>query len=110
VLIAAIVWATVVFRFVNDAEIAQGSVSNLHASGSHPEIVFTTREGKRIHTPQGGSIFGYRVGDQVSMYYDPKEPQRATLKSFGALWGFACLAGILGVVLLSLGLQSIAND
>jgi hypothetical protein len=110
VLLATFAWVISIFGFVSDAEIVEGTVSQLNAGGSHPEITFSTRDGKSIKSPQGGLIFGYRVGDQVSIYYDPKEPKRATLKSFGALCGFPLLAGTLGIFFLGVGLFSRSDN
>jgi hypothetical protein len=104
VLAATLLWSVSIFRFVNSAEIAEGTVSQLNAGGSHPEITFTTRDGRSIKSPQGGMIFGYQAGDRVTLYYDPKQPERATLKSVGALWGFPCLAGLLGALFIGIGM------
>lgn len=99
-----LLWGGSIFHFVNSAEIAEGTVSQLSGGGSHPEITFNTRDGTSVKSPQGGLIFGYKVGDRVLIYYDPQRPERATLKSFGALWGFPSLASVLGAFFIGTGM------
>jgi hypothetical protein len=51
--------------FINASSTARGTVVRLNAGGSHPEIRFTTASGEVVDYPQGGLIFGYRVGVRV---------------------------------------------
>lgn len=104
IIITAVIWGVSNWRFIAFAEIAQGIVTKLNAGGSHPEIKFTTKEGKEIEYPQGGLIFGYRVGDEVSVYYDSQNPKNAVIENFGALWGFPILAFLLGICFICAGL------
>lgn len=82
---AAIAWATTVLQFTNTAASAQGAVTKLNAGGSHPQVQFTTQKGEVIEYPQNGLIFGYQVGDEVRVLYQPKHPQGATIDTFEAL-------------------------
>jgi hypothetical protein len=38
------------------------------------------------------------IGDKVDVLYDPQNPRKASLNSFGALWGFPALLLILGLI------------
>jgi Protein of unknown function (DUF3592) len=97
IVITAGIWGWTIREFVNHSETAKGIVTKLNSGGSHPEIKITTKDGKEIEYPQGGLIFGYQVGDEVSVYYDPQNPKNCVLNSFGALWGFPLLAFTLGI-------------
>lgn len=102
----AVIWGISNWLFINRAETAQGSVTKLNAGGSHPEITFTTNDGKTIEYPQGGLIFGYHVGDEVIVYYDRENPQNCVINSSGALWGFPALVFVLGLVFVGVALFS----
>ena len=101
IIIGAAVWTFVNWRFANEAAESRGVVIKLNAGGSHPQIKFTTADGKEIEYPQGGLIFGYKPGDEVTVLYEKQNPQNATVNSFSALWGFPTLALILGVCAFS---------
>lgn len=86
-LAAAIVAACSTVNFIQSSILVQGRVVKLNAGGSHPEIEFLARDGKKISYPQGGTIFGMRVGDDVQVRYLPDAPRAsATVNRFGALW------------------------
>ena len=106
VVIAAVAWGISTRLFVGRAETARGKVVKLNAGGSHPEIKFTAEDGKEIEYAQGGLIFGYRVGDEVTVYYDSQNPRDCVVNSFGALWGFPLLAFVLGVCFIGAALFS----
>jgi Protein of unknown function (DUF3592) len=100
---AGSVWST--RAFLRDAARAEGTVSELNAGGSHPEIHFVTASGQPIFYPQGGLIFGYQKGDVVTVLYSPADPEAtATIDSFGAIWFSALLIGALGFAFLVGGL------
>jgi len=106
IVIAAVSWGISNRQFISRAETAKGTVIKLNAGGSHPEIKFTTKDGKEVEYPQGGLIFGYQVGDEVTVHYDSQNPRNCVIDSFGALWGFPLLAFILGVCFLCVALYS----
>lgn len=85
------------YRFVQSAQVAQGSVVALNAGSSHPEIEFTDASGSIVRYPQGGFIFGYRVGDSVAVLYDPLDPRHAVIDTPGALWFTPGLLALLGL-------------
>lgn len=101
---AALAWATILFQFVNTAASAQGVVTKLNAGGSHPQVRFTSPKGEVINYPQNGLIFGYQVGDEVRVLYQPQHPQEAIVDSFGAIWGFPILVGVMGVAFVGMAL------
>ncbi len=94
-------WSYFNWQFIRHAEIAKGTVTRLAHGGSHPEIQFTTKEGKVIEYTQGGVIFGYKKGEKVQVYYLPKSPNICDINTFGSLWGFPIALFTLGVIFLS---------
>ena len=98
-LMVAAVWsAASTWRFVAHAVAVPGTVIRLNAGGAHPEVRFTTATNQVIDYPQGGMIWGYRVGDQVTVLYDPNDPAQPIINTRGALWGFTAMNFLLGAV------------
>jgi hypothetical protein len=89
-------------EFLRDAVGVPGVVSQLNAGGSHPQISFTTRDGRRVSVPQGGFIFGFHTGDAVRVLYRAGNPEgTACVDRAGALWfapGFSAALGLLFLV------------
>lgn len=96
ILLGSVIWVVMNYQFASRAASAKGTVIKLSAGGSHPEIRFTTADGKVVEYSQSGLIFGYREGDEVEVLYDPDTPQKASLSTFGAMWGFPLLGFVLG--------------
>ena len=46
----------------------------------------------------GSNPAPFRVGEIVTVVYDPLDPQHASIKSFGQMWGLSVILGALGVV------------
>ena len=42
--------------------------------------------------------WGYRVGDQVTVLYDPNDPNQPNINARGSLWGFTAMNFLLGAV------------
>lgn len=85
--------------FLAQAQRAEGHVSALNAGGSHPQIDFTDAKGETISYPESGLIFGYQVGDPVTVFYRAEAPaSTAIIADRGALWGASLLAGLFGIV------------
>ena len=96
-LISAVGWAVSTRRFVARAATTPGVVIRLNAGGSHPEVRFTSAAGHVIEYPQGGMIWGYRVGDTVEVLYKPDNPTgSAVINRPGALWGLVAMDFLLG--------------
>lgn len=104
VIISASLWGIFVYQFISQAAAVQGEVIKLNSGGSHPQIRFTTQEGKEIEYPQNGLIFGYEVGDKVGVLYDQRNPKNASVNTFGALWGFPILILTLGLIFVIVGI------
>ena len=93
----AIITTVSTARFVRNSVAADGRVVELNAGGSHPEIAFTTRDGRAISYPQGGLIWGYAVGDKVRVRYDEANPEMSpSLDRLGALYFFPIFLCLLG--------------
>jgi hypothetical protein len=97
IVLADCFWLIKISKFISTASSAQGVVVRLNAGGSHPQVKFTTKEGREISYPQNGLVFGYKSGDKVKVMYNSQHPQNAEIDTFGALWGFPVLLFILGV-------------
>ena len=92
-------------RFTSRAARAEGVVARLNAGGSHPQIEFTTASGTRVSYPQGGFVFGYRVGQTVQVLYDPDDPAHtARVGTVGALWFVPILLLGIGVAFVLSGI------
>jgi hypothetical protein len=85
--------------FLAQAQQAQGHVSALNAGGSHPQIDFTDATGHAVSFAESGLIFGYSVGDAVTVFYRTEAPYNtAIIGDRGALWGASLLTGVFAVV------------
>jgi hypothetical protein len=110
VIVGVLVWGLQTYQFIKSSLSAQGTVAALNSGGSHPQIKFTTGEGKEVEYAQNGLIYGYRIGDQVTVLYDPQNPREASVNTLGALWGFNLLGFILGVCFTGIGLLKLLNS
>ena len=85
--------------FLAQALRADGHVSALNAGGSHPQIDFTDATGQAFSYPEDGLIYGYAVGDPVSVRYQAEAPARtAIIEDRGALWGASLMMGLFAIV------------
>ena len=87
-------------QWVKGASRAPGRVVALNHGGSHPQIEFKAADGKVTSYSQDGLIFGYKVGDEVTVLYDPAKPHEANLESFGSIYGFNLMIAIMGLAFL----------
>ena len=84
---------------------AQGTIMNLNAGGSHPQIHFTTPSSLEVSYPQGGLVFGFRPGETVEVLFDGNDPEKtATVNRLGAVWFATLLLSGLGAVSLLAGM------
>lgn len=92
-------------QFLDAALKARGVVVALNAGGSHPQVEFTNIKGEQISYPQGGFIFGYRVGDKVTVFYLDNSPNPQADR-FGAVWesSIAFAFFVIGAPLMALGM------
>jgi hypothetical protein len=104
-LLAAAIPVTLSTRaFVRKAERVPGVVVSLFAGGSHPNIEFTTKSGKKITFNKGGMFSSYKTGEKVQVLYDPSDPSTtARIDEFGAIWEATIFLLILGLGLFLLG-------
>ena len=90
--------------FLARARPAAGEVTLLRAGGSHPQVRFVTEEGRTVEYAQNGMIGGYRVGDRVTVLYDPRDPAMdPVVNTLGALWGFNVMTFLMGGVFVLAG-------
>ena len=98
-LAAAAMTARGAVQFLQASQTAPGVVTRLLAGGGHPEIGFTTRDGRPVTFPQGGLIGGYRMGQSVRVRYLSANPTgSACVDRWPAIWGWTILLGGLGCV------------
>jgi len=84
-------------QFLQESIVVPGKVEALNAGGSHPEITFVTKKGEVISYPQGGFIYGMKVGEDVKVRYAENRPLRsARIEEFGAIWDTAIAFGFIG--------------
>lgn len=86
-------------EFLYMAERVPGIVVGLNAGGAHPQIEFAGPEGKTFSYPQGGMIYGYRIGQPVEVLYLREAPRMtAVINDRGAVWGMPALIALIGLV------------
>jgi Protein of unknown function (DUF3592) len=71
----------------------------------YPRVHFRTADGQEITmiTNSGSSPPSYYVGEAVTILYDPRQPYRAEIRSFGDLWTSPLVFSGLGLIFLSIG-------
>lgn len=85
------------------ARVTEGTVTGLHqgSEGSFPVVTFNAGDavaGGRVVTFRSNFSRGQDIGEKVPVYYDPRNPQGATLMSPAMTWvfvGMLCGGGIL---------------
>jgi hypothetical protein len=86
---------------------ASSSSRNQGPSWSYyPHIRFQTTDGREIDfvSSTGSSPPSYSVSEPVTVLYDPQQPYKASLNSFGSLWGATIVLVILGVAFTAPGI------
>lgn len=102
-------------RFVAGAKRADGVVvdraTRTHVSEPyvHPVVKFETPDGGTVtfEDPVGTDL-PLRIGRRVAVLYDPRDPQRARIRSSVRLWLLPTVMVMLGAVALVAGLVSAA--
>lgn len=105
-------------RFIAGADEAQGTVISLERSRSssgsgstyRPVVEFTASTGSRIEFTGGvaSNPPSHRVGESVTVLYNPADPQSARIKSFVQLWFGSLLVLALGLLFGAIGFTMIA--
>ncbi len=98
-------------RFLAGAQRAVGAVVDLRFQGtgrnvvSIPTLEFRTAAGalQRTESLMATGFQRFQPGDAVTVWYDPRDPARADVATFAALWGTALLRTGFGVVFLLMG-------
>src|SRR5690348_3596358 len=109
-LIVAALTAQSTREFIRSSIVVPVHVVKLNAGGSHPQVEFVTKAGERISYPQGGMIYGMKMGEQVSVRYLPDSPSRsATIDQFGAVWNWTITTVIIGVGAIVAGLMNLPS-
>ncbi|MET3646717.1 hypothetical protein ABIC60_001329 [Phyllobacterium ifriqiyense] len=100
-------WSVLYVRhFVNNAMEGKGHVTNLvksHSTKSNvykPVVEFQTVEGATVEFTSwlGTSPPRFSVGESVSVYYDPRNPQSAIINDWLSLWGGSAILGGLTMI------------
>lgn len=103
-------------RFVATAKTATGTVIEINEEFQrvnrerrllkYPVVRFSTLDGQEIEfqSSTGTNPSRYRVGDQVTVLYQPDDPQQAEIQSFLSLWCLTIIMLFLGVVSLVAGI------
>lgn len=72
---------------------------------SHPVVRFVTADGRTVEfESQVGSNLAPKVGQEVTVLYDPLNPKEARIRSFMMLWALPSIFTLLGGLLLVPGL------
>lgn len=102
--------------FLERSETAQGTVVELIRSRSsdsnsyYPVIEFTAASGRRVEfqSNSGSNPPSYNRGEQVSVFYEPSNPEAAKIDGFFSLWGAALIVGGIGSVFGVIGVGMLA--
>lgn len=89
-------------HFVTHSMQAQGHVLRLIRDSDvyKPVVAFQTQDGTRIElkSSSGTSPPTYAVGENVTVFYDPANPNSAVLNDWFSLWGGGAIAGAICVI------------
>lgn len=58
---------------------------------------------RRFRSDVGSRPASHAVGDEVTVLWDPNDPESPQIQSFATVWGMAVLMGIMGAVFLIAG-------
>jgi hypothetical protein len=102
-------------RFLRTALSAQATIVAVRVDGvgrnavTVPTFEFKTADGsvQRAESLQPSGFAGASVGRTLAIRYDPAQPSRADLDTFGALWGLALLHAAFGGLFVAMGLAAI---
>ncbi len=91
--------------------VAQGTVieevrsSDEEGITYHPRVRYPTAAGEqRTYLSEVGTGWHrYRPGERVAVFYDPEEPGRARIRSFGDLWSGPAFFGGMGLLFAGAG-------
>lgn len=74
-------------------------------NGSAPAIRFYTKTGKMIDfvSSEADVVSTYKVGDEVTILYNQKEPTHAVIKGFFSVWGASMAFALVGFGLFFMG-------
>ena len=110
-LLAGAIWGGYNYLFIRQAETATGVVTDLIpvgrlGKGYYPQVQFTTLAGEEItYQPLSSqNPPAFAIGEQVTVYYDPANPERAKLDWFVNLWlgpMLLAMAGAIDVIVAS---------
>ncbi|MBD3316295.1 MAG: DUF4870 domain-containing protein [Chitinivibrionales bacterium] len=75
-------------------------------SKHYPIFTFEDRRGTIQSITPGfmSTFFDYKIGDTVSLLYEPQKPHNARIDSWITLWLASLVAGVIGLIPLTLGL------
>lgn len=104
--------------FLKKAEVTQGIVVELIRSRSkksatyRPVVEFTTKSGKKIEfvSSMGSNPPSYNEGENVEVIYDPINPNKADIKSFGTLYLGPLILSFIGIFFFLFGFLTILFD
>jgi len=71
----------------------------------YPVFSFSDKNGNRhrIHSKMGSYPPAYKIGDTVTIFYDPQIPEKTKLDSFVSLWLGPVILGVLGFIPVFIG-------
>lgn len=108
-LCVALILAIKTAHFVSAAAHAQGDVVSLQLgqkAGVAPHVRFNAADGSAVEFTSGvaSNPPSHRVGERVTVLYDPANPHHAEIEDFFTLWSSSAAFGAVGLVVLLIGL------
>ena len=116
--VLAVVWAVLAYRserrFLGKALTATGTVQSLRperidrSTVYFPVINFTTAAGTAVTAESKSSHSGaYRVGQKISILYDPANPNDLEVNAAWSRWFFVAVAVFFALVLFGVGIAGL---
>jgi hypothetical protein len=89
-------------KFVKSASRTQGIVVKLDEQGreAYPVVMFhdSNGQGHEIESSAGQNPPAYRIGEAVTVLYQPDKPENAKLNTFFDIWGWATMLVGFGII------------
>ncbi len=116
-LAAALVVALRRAVFLARAARTTGEVTAIEDSGEFPVVTFEAagealRNGRVVRFRAASNVGRWAVGKRVDVLYDPRGPERASVATFGQVWGLCVALALMGVMFLAMseGVARLARD
>lgn len=78
-------------------------------AGRFPVVRFTTLKGVTVSATSNSTRSGFRVGQEVSIVYDPDDPTHMAIDAYWARWGGTAGLGFFAALCLFIGAKALLS-